>query len=119
MMNTNMLEASRQNNIKKLVYTSSIGAYSPAETFKESDEELGNYRGDPMDLFPGWAKRMAELQILAYLKQYKIKSYSVVRPCNVYGPGDNFDPENAMVIPSLISKIDKHINNKKTPVIIW
>jgi len=39
-----------------------------------------------MDMYPGWAKRMAELQILAYKKQYGIDSYSVVRPCNVYEP---------------------------------
>ena len=35
MMNTNFLEACRINKIKKLVYTSSIGAYSKASIFKE------------------------------------------------------------------------------------
>jgi GDP-L-fucose synthase len=112
MMNTNMLEAARLANVKKFVYTSSIGAYESAEVFVES-EEID--QGSPMDMFPGWAKRMAELQIKAYKIQYDIDSFAVVRPCNVYGPGDNFDPNNAMVIPTLMYRIF----NKENPVIIW
>lgn len=111
MMNTNVLEACRQNEVKKVVYTSSIGAYASGEVFKETDD----YFGEPMDMFPGWAKRMAELQVKAYKIQYGLSNFAIVRPCNVYGPGDNFDPENAMVIPSLISKIYRGDN----PVIIW
>lgn len=112
MMNTNFLEACRQNSIKKLVYTSSIGAYSSKEIFKEEDSSFSE---PPMDMFPGWAKRIAELQIQAYKKQYDLKDYYIVRPCNVYGPGDNFDPENAMVIPTLMNRI----YNKENPVVIW
>ena len=109
MFNTNVLEASRINKVKNLVYTSSIGAYSAAEVFIESEEED---QKPPMDMYPGWAKRMAEMQIQAYRTQYGLKNYSIVRPCNVYGPGDNFDPKNAMVIPTLMSRI----NNGEDPV---
>ncbi len=112
MMNTNFLEACRLNNIQRLVYTSSIGAYSSREIFRE---EESNFNESPMDMFPGWAKRLAELQIIAYKKQFKLNNYYVVRPCNIYGPGDNFDPNNAMVIPSLLYRIF----NKEKPVKIW
>lgn len=119
MMNTNVLEACRKNNVKKIVYTSSIGAYSKAEIFKEFDYCLDSL---PMD-FAGWAKRMAELQIYAYKIQYDLDNFAIVRPCNVYGPGDNFDPNNAMVIPSLMYRILIHQKNKENgkeyPVIIW
>ena len=111
MMNTNILEACRINNVEKVVYTSSVGAYSSAEVFKE-DEDL---TGEPMDMFPGWAKRMAEKQIEAYGIQYGLRNFSVVRPSNIFGPGDNFDPENAMVIPTLMQRI----YNKENPVKIW
>lgn len=111
MMNTNMIEAARINNVSKLVYTSSIGAYANAEIFKESDYRLDSM---PMD-FAGWAKRVAELQVHAYFVQYGMKNFAIVRPCNVYGPGDNFDPENAMVIPSLMYRI----HSKENPVKIW
>lgn len=125
MMNTNILEACRINKVQKVVYTSSIGAYSNAETFKE----IENLEGPPMDMHPGWAKRMAEMQIQAYKTQYNLNNFSIVRPCNVYGPGDNFDPENAMVVPSLIYKILMYQKNKENskennirkiePIKIW
>jgi GDP-L-fucose synthase len=110
MFNTNVLEASRRNNVQKLVYTSSIGAYSAAEVFIETE----NRDGPPQDMYPGWAKRMAELQIRAYKEQYDL-DWSIVRPCNVYGPGDNFDPNNAMVIPSLMHRIA----NGEKPLKVW
>lgn len=111
MINTNMLEACRINNVEKVVFTSSIGAYPSREIFKESD----GFVGEPMDEFSGWAKRMAELQIQAYKIQYGLNNFACVRPCNVYGSGDNFDPDSAMVIPSLIAKIARGDN----PVIVW
>tara|TARA_Y100000310_G_C20687697_1_gene820156 strand:- start:1548 stop:2564 length:1017 start_codon:yes stop_codon:yes gene_type:complete len=110
-MNTNILEAARKSKIEKLVYVSSVGAYSSAEVFKESE----NREGQPMDSFPGWAKRMAELQIKAYKIQYGMNNFSVVRPTNVYGPGDNFDPNNAMVIPSLMYRI----RSGEDPLKVW
>jgi GDP-L-fucose synthase len=110
MFNTNVLEAARRNKVEKLVYTSSIGAYASAEVFVETE----NREGPPMDMFPGWAKRMAELQLQAYRQQYGL-DWAVVRPCNVYGPGDNFDPNNAMVIPTLMMRIHRGEN----PVVVW
>jgi GDP-L-fucose synthase len=111
MFNTNVLEACRLNKVQKVVYTSSIGAYSSAEVFKEDQ----NPDGPPMDMFPGWAKRMAELQVTAYKMQYGMENFAIVRPCNVYGPGDNFDPDNAMVIPTLMCRI----HNEENPVVVW
>ena len=112
MMNTNILEASRRNSVPNVVYTSSIGAYSPAEVFVESEDDFSK---PPMDMFPGWAKRMAELQVEAYKVQYGLSNFSIIRPSNIYGPGDNFDDANAMVIPSLIARIARGDN----PVVVW
>jgi GDP-L-fucose synthase len=111
-MNTNVLEAARLNKVERLVYTSSIGAYPSAEVFVEGADICA---GEPMDMFPGWAKRMAELQIKAYGIQFGMDNFAIVRPCNIYGPGDNFDPDNAMVIPSLMARIDAGEN----PLRIW
>jgi len=111
MMNTNILEASRINRVCNLVYTSSIGAYASAEVFVEGENE----EGAPMDSYPGMAKRIAEQQVMAYRIQYHMNNFSIVRPANVYGPGDNFDPQNAMVIPSLMARIKSGEN----PMKIW
>ena len=111
MMNSNVLEACRLHKVEKVVYTSSVGAYAPADIFKES-----NYRLDsaPMD-FAGWAKRMAEEQIRAYQVEYNLNNFAIVRPSNVYGPGDNFDPSNALVIPSLMYRIF----HGEDPLVVW
>ena len=78
------------------------------------EEKNYSLASEPMD-FAGWAKRLAELQIFSYKKQYDLKNYKVVRPSNVYGPGDNFDPNNAMVIPSILNRILKEEN----PLVVW
>ena len=110
-MNTNMLEAARINKVSKVVYTSSIGAYSSADVFIEGQNE----DGPPMDEFPGMAKRIAEQQIAAYKIQYGLDNFAIVRPANVFGEGDSFDPNSAMVIPSLMHRI----HSGEDPVVIW
>lgn len=111
MMNTNVLEACRVTNVTKVVYTSSIGAYASAEVFRENE----NLDGAPMDSFPGAAKRIAEQQVKAYQIQYGLYNFAIVRLANCFGPGDNFDPENAMVIPALMARIHKG----EDPLVVW
>lgn len=111
-MNTNIIEASRQSGIQHFVYTSTIGTYPSAEVFVEEEYDPSS---QPMDHYPGWAKRMAEMQIETYNVQYGLTNYGIVRPCNVYGPGDSFKPESAMVIPTLLMRII----NKENPVMVW
>ena len=111
--NTNMMEAARQSNVKWYLYTSSIGVYSPAEVFHEDD--VWKTAPSQNDRFAGWAKRMGELQAEAYAIEYGWNQVSIVRPANVYGPYDNFDPDNAMVIPSLI----KRALDGENPLTVW
>jgi len=100
--NTNMMAAAMRKNVEWYLYTSSVGVYQPAEVLKE--EDVWKTFPSPNDRFAGWAKRIGELQAEAYAIQNGNKNISIVRPANVYGKNDNFDPENAMVIPSLIRK---------------
>jgi len=113
LFNTNMMEAARQNGVQRYMFTSSIGVYSPAEVFKEDD--VWKTFPSENDRFAGWAKRMGELQAQAYKIEYGWEDISIVRPANVYGPYDNFDPNNAMVIPSLI----KRAMDGENPLEVW
>ncbi len=98
----NMLEASRINKVKNYLFTSSVGVYSPSKVFYE--DSVWNTFPSKNDWYAGWAKRLCELQVDAYKKEFGLENLSIIRPANVYGPYDNFDTKNAMVIPSLIKK---------------
>ncbi|MCP4351327.1 MAG: NAD-dependent epimerase/dehydratase family protein [Desulfobacterales bacterium] len=113
MMEMNMLEAARQANVTGYLFTSSIGVYAPAEVFREDD--VWKTFPSPNDWFSGWAKRMGELQVDAYKIEYKWNQIAIVRPANTYGPFDNFDSKNAMVIPSLI----KRSLSGENPLRVW
>lgn len=109
----NMMEAARRAGVERFLFTSSVGVYSPAEVFYEDD--VWKTFPSPNDRFAGWAKRMGELQAEAYKIEYDWDKISIVRPANVYGPYDNFDPANAMVIPSLI----KRAMSGERPLTVW
>jgi GDP-L-fucose synthase len=97
-----MLEAARLEGVEGFQFTSSVGVYEPAEVFYE--DSVWKTFPSPNDWYAGWAKRAGELQVEAYAKEYKWKNLTIVRPANIYGLWDNFDSENAMVIPSLIKR---------------
>ncbi len=113
LFNTNMMEAARRCNVERYLFTSSIGVYSPAEIFHEDD--VWKTFPSENDRFAGWAKRMGELQAQAYDIEYGWNKIAIVRPANVYGPYDNFDPANAMVIPSLI----RRALDGENPLTVW
>lgn len=113
MLEMNMLEAARQAGVPKFLLTSSIGVYAPAEIFKEDD--VWSTFPSKHDWFSGWSKRIGELQVDAYKIEYQWNDIAVVRPANVYGPYDNFDRENAMVVPSLI----KRALSGEDPFTVW
>lgn len=104
--NTNMMDAARRANVKWYLYTSSVGVYHPAEIFYE-DDVWKTFPSDK-DKFPGWAKRIGELQAEAYSIQYGWDQCSIVRPANIYGKYDNFNPFNCQVLPSLIRKAQEN-----------
>jgi GDP-L-fucose synthase len=113
LFNTNLLEAARLAKVGGYLYTSSVGVYSPAPVFHEDD--VWKTFPSPNDRFAGWAKRMGELQVEAYRIEYGWKDVTIVRPANVYGPYDNFDSINAMVVPSLI----KRAVSGEDPLAVW
>lgn len=104
--NTNMIQASFEAKVDWFLYTSSVGVYSPADVFFE--DTVWSTFPSPNDKYAGWAKRMGELQTETYKIQYGFDRFSIVRPANVFGSYDNFNPANAMVIPSLIRKAQEN-----------
>ena len=98
----NLLEAARKQGVAGYLYASSIAVYSPSEVMHEDD--VWKSFPSPNDFYGGWAKRTGELHVEACRTEYGLENLTIVRPANVYGPFDNFDSQNAMVVPSLIRR---------------
>ena len=113
LMNTCMLEAANQADVERYLYTSSSSVY--AGTLATLDDELP-WSGDPhlSEFSLGWAKRAGEVQARIYASNGKMK-IAIVRPSNPYGPGDDFHPTRAHVIPSLIIRAFE----KQDPFVVW
>jgi len=54
----------------------------------------------------------------AYNRQYG-RDYRSVMPTNLYGPGDNYHPENSHVVPALIRRFYEAKENKLNEVVVW
>lgn len=111
LFNTNMMEACRLNKVKRYLYTSSIGVYNPKSLMSEKD--VWKTFPSKNDWYSGWAKRIGELQGDCFNVHYGLNNFSIVRPANVYGKGDDFS-ENGMVIPQLVKRI-----HTESPFICW
>jgi GDP-L-fucose synthase len=99
--NANMIEAAYNADVEWFLYTSSVGVYHPTDVFVEDD--VWKTFPSENDWYAGWAKRIGEMNVQAYMKEHNWNKCSIVRPANVYGPNDNFG-EWSMVVPSLIKK---------------
>lgn len=110
----NLLYAAQKNNVKKYLYTSTYGVYGPAQILKEN--VVWKTFPSEHDKYAGWAKRMGELQIEAYKKEFNFEGLYIVRPANIYGPNMNFNPVNSMVVGSLIRKF---LDPKSEIIEVW
>lgn len=112
--NTNMMDAAfKSGHVEWYLYTSSVGVYAPKPVMTEDD--VWSSFPSENDKYPGWAKRMGELQADVYRIQHGWNRVSIVRPANVYGRYDNYDGENAMVVPALVRRIVEGEN----PLKVW
>jgi GDP-L-fucose synthase len=114
LMQTQMIEAARIQDVDRYLYTSSACIYPAKCKIPISEEEAWKGPPEPTNATYGWVKRMGELQAQAYANEYGMK-IAVVRPFNAYGPRDNFDPETSHVTPGLIRKAIE----KQNPFRVW
>jgi len=118
MMGVQMMEQGRHFGVEKFVAIGTICAYPkfPPVPFKE--EDLWNGYPEETNAPYGLAKKMLLVQSQAYRQQYGFNSIFLL-PVNLYGPGDNFDPEYSHVIPALIRKVFDAKNRGDRRIVVW
>jgi GDP-L-fucose synthase len=118
MMGVQMMEQGRRAGIEKFVALGTICAYPKFAPVPFKEEALWNGYPEETNAPYGLAKKMLLVQAQAYRQQYGFNAVYLL-PVNLYGPGDNFDPNSSHVIPALIKKFIDAAGQKEPHVIIW
>ena len=117
MINTNVIEHSRRNKVKKVVNFLSTCVFPDNIEYPLTESKI--HLGEPhnSNYAYAYAKRMSDIQIRAYREQYGLNYVSVI-PTNIYGPHDNFSLDKGHVVPMLIHKLYLSQKNK-TDFTVW
>jgi GDP-L-fucose synthase len=115
-MNAQLLEAAYFAKVKKFIFLSSNAAYPPSGDRYVREEEMFN--DDPYPVYFGvaWMKRYTEILCRMYSEKLKTTMPAVVvRPSNIYGPYDDFEPATSHVMAATIRKVVERQN----PLKVW
>jgi len=118
MMGVQLIEAGRQAGIEKFVAIGTICAYPKFTPVPFKEENLWNGYPEETNAPYGLAKKMLLVQSQAYRQQYGFNAIYLL-PVNLYGPGDNFDPESSHVIPALIKKVLEAKDKGESRITAW
>jgi nucleoside-diphosphate-sugar epimerase len=102
LMNQQMLEAARINDVDRFLFASSACIYRQEHDGLNRFSEDQAIPADPHSTY-GWAKVLGEVACQAYHEDCDLDT-AIVRIFNAYGPRENLDPDSAHVIPSLCRK---------------
>ena len=117
-MGLELMEYGRQFGVEKFVALGTICAYPKFTPVPFKEEDLWNGYPEETNAPYGLAKKMMLVQAQAYRAQYGFNAIFLL-PVNLYGPGDNFDPETSHVIPAMIRKFVEAKKSRNSEVILW
>lgn len=122
MMQANVIDAAFRNGVKKLLFLGSSCIYPKLATQPMREDTLLTGTLEPTNE-PYAIAKIAGIKLCeSYNRQYGAShgvDYRSVMPTNLYGPGDNYHPENSHVIPALIRRFHEAKINAAPSVAIW
>jgi GDP-L-fucose synthase len=122
MVQTNVIEAAFQHGVKKLLFLGSSCIYPKLAQQPMSEDALLTGKLEPTNEPYAIAKIAGIKMCESYNRQYGDShgvDYRSVMPTNLYGPGDNYHPENSHVIPALIRRFHEAKEKQARQVTIW
>jgi GDP-L-fucose synthase len=114
----NIIDASYRHGVKKLLFLGSSCIYPKFAQQPIGEHELMNGKLEPTNEPYAVAKIAGIVMCQSYNRQYGTDFISVM-PTNLYGPGDNYHPENSHVLPALIRRFHEAKMNDAKEVIVW
>ena len=102
-MGIQLIEQARLAGVSKFLTVGTVCAYPKFTPVPFREDDIWNGYPEETNAPYGLAKKMLLVQSQAYRDQYGFNAIYLI-PVNLYGPGDNFNPESSHVIPALIKK---------------
>jgi GDP-L-fucose synthase len=118
MMGANVLEASRNAAVEKIVLLGTVCAYPKLASVPFKEDDLWNGYPEETNAPYGIAKKALLVGAQSYREQYGLNAIFLL-PVNLYGPRDNFDLETSHVIPALIRKMTEAKERSEERVVLW
>lgn len=118
MIEANVIHAAHRNNVQKLMFLGSSCIYPKfaQQPMQESELLTGTLEATNE---PYAIAKIAGIKLCeSYNRQFG-RDYRSVMPTNLYGPHDNFHPENSHVIPALLRRFHEAVKNGLDEVVIW
>jgi GDP-L-fucose synthase len=114
----NIIHAAYKNNVKRLMFLGSSCIYPKQAPQPMPENCLLTGPLEPTNRPYALAKIAGIEMCWSYNRQYGTQ-YLAVMPTNLYGPGDNYHPQNSHVIPALIRKFHEAKVNNAKEVVVW
>jgi GDP-L-fucose synthase len=114
----NIIHSAHLADVDRLVFLGSSCIYPKFAPQPIKEEALLTGPLEPTNEWYAIAKIAGIKLCQAYRRQYG-RHYISVMPCNLYGPGDNFDPMTSHVLPALIGKFHEAKEQARREVTIW
>ena len=113
MIQTNLIHWAYKYFVKKFVFLGSVCIYPKYAETPVKEESILTGELEPTNEAYAIAKIHGIEMLKMYNKQYGFKGVSLM-PCNLFGPNDNFHPENGHVIPALMTKFNNATTDSVT-----
>ena len=117
LMTFNILEAARLLGTRKVVMTLTAGAYPPDAPLPLKEEYLHNGLPAENNYGSSFAKRLIEPAIRGYREEYGLSVVGLI-PGGIFGENDNFNYDDAPMLPALIRRFYEN-KDEAGPIMIW
>jgi len=118
LITTNVIDASCKHGVEKLLFLGSSCIYPRLASQPISEEALLTGPLEPTNEAYALAKIAGLKMCDAFRKQHGCNFISAM-PTNLYGPGDNYHPENSHVLPALIRRFHEAVRDGENEVVCW
>lgn len=118
MIQANVIQAAHGANVQRLLFLGSSCIYPKQAVQPIREEALLTGELEPTNE-PYAIAKIAGIKLCESYNRQHGRDYRSVMPTNLYGPNDNYHPENSHVIPALLRRFHEAVQEKQAEVVIW